>query len=113
MSPSSSAHAPVAQTGMEKKGTLANVLPGHHVQLVFAEGVNYDELTNLEQLEDAGVIDLGECRGAISLILGDRKWRDGEPGSRTFTFHITNQYTFDSFKEKLPVKLFESITLLD
>lgn len=102
-----------ANARTRKSDTLATVLPDHHVQLVFKQGTSYSELVKLQQLEEEGVIALGDCQGAISLTLANREWKDKEPASRTFTFYITEQYTFVAFRERLDVDLFESVTLLD
>ncbi len=104
---------PAGALHTQNSSALAMVLPGHHVQLVFKKNTSYSELMNLEQLENEGIIDLGECRGSMSMILCNRNWKDETPASRTFSFYITEQYDFDAFKAVLPVELFDTIKVLD
>ena len=102
------AHA-AAQTLTEKSGAIALLIPGHKAELVFKKSTSFRVLLDLEELERGGFISLNDARPAISLVLNNRDWADDSSQARTFTISSTPTFSFEIFREALPLGLFERI----
>lgn len=102
---------PSPQLEVHKNASLALLVPGDVVELVFKKDVSYEHLVGLQALEVAEVILLSDStKGAISLLLTNKRWGELSSARR---FRVTmNKPSLDLFRTHLPVKFLEEVTKL-
>lgn len=96
-----------------KVGPLALAHPGDKIVFVFKPDANVAELLVFEELDREGVISLGKTRGAISLLIENRRWAFDTVEARTFTLDVGVNYHFEVLRKRLRLDVLESIDLKD